>query len=170
MVSRAAAISIGRLDHVVLTCASVPRTVDFYTRVLGMRAVTFSSNPPRQALAFGQQKINLHQAGQEFEPKATHPKPGSQDICLLLESGQTIDACRRHLAACGVDVEEGPVERTGALGKILSVYVRDPDGNLIEVRVAPASDLAFSNSLFSPLSFELSSRATTRQSDMITPF
>ncbi|MDT8914910.1 VOC family protein [Amycolatopsis sp. PS_44_ISF1] len=120
---------IDRLDHLVLTVADVEATVAFYTRVLGMTEVTFRGG--RRALAFGRSKINLHQAGHEFEPKARRPVPGSADLCLI--TTDTLDEVQEELARAGVAVEEGPVERTGATGPILSVYFRDPDGNLIEV-------------------------------------
>jgi catechol 2,3-dioxygenase-like lactoylglutathione lyase family enzyme len=122
-------ISLERLDHLVLTVADIERTVAFYTEVLGMRAVTFGAG--RRALDFGPHKINLHEAGNEFDPKAARPTPGSADLCLV--SATPVDAIMEHLLACGVDVEEGPVGRTGAQGPITSVYFRDPDGNLIEV-------------------------------------
>ncbi len=122
-------ISLERLDHIVLTVADVERTLDFYTRVLGMRAVAFGDG--RRALHFGAQKINLHQAGREFEPKAARPGPGSADFCLI--SATPIDEVAAHLERCGVPIEEGPVPRTGAQGSITSVYFRDPDGNLLEV-------------------------------------
>lgn len=118
-----------RIDHLVLTVADIPRTVDFYQRVLGMRHEVFGEG--RSALVFGQQKLNLHQAGREFEPKAAHPLPGAIDLCLV--TTWPLDRLLAHLAAEGVAVEEGPVRRTGALGPIESVYVRDPDGNLIEI-------------------------------------
>lgn len=118
-----------RIDHLVLTVADIPRTVDFYQRVLGMRHQVFGEG--RSALAFGQQKLNLHQAGREFEPKAAHPLPGAIDLCLV--TPWPLERLLAHLAAEGVAVEEGPVRRTGALGPIESVYVRDPDDNLIEI-------------------------------------
>lgn len=118
-----------RIDHLVLTVADIPRTVDFYQRVLGMRHEVFGEG--RSALAFGQQKLNLHQAGREFEPKAAHPLPGAIDLCLV--TTWPLERLLAHLAAEGVAVEEGPVRRTGALGPIESVYVRDPDENLIEI-------------------------------------
>ncbi|MDH4557495.1 VOC family protein [Pseudomonas sp. BN417] len=118
-----------RLDHLVLTVADIPRTLDFYQRVLGMRHETFGNG--RHALAFGQQKFNLHQAGKEFEPKAAQPMPGAIDLCLITR--WPLERVLEHLAEQGVEVEEGPVMRTGALGPIESVYFRDPDGNLIEV-------------------------------------
>ena len=113
----------------MLTVADIDATVDFYTRVLGMEAVTFGAG--RTALAFGRSKINLHRAGHEFEPKAHRPTPGSADLCLIAAS--PLDRVIEDLAAHGVPVEEGPVERTGATGPIRSVYFRDPDQNLIEV-------------------------------------
>jgi catechol 2,3-dioxygenase-like lactoylglutathione lyase family enzyme len=120
---------VSRFDHVVLTVASIDATVDFYTRVLGMTAVTFGDG--RTALRFGDSKINLHQAGHEFEPKARHPAPGSMDLCLIVDD--PIEDALAQLAAAGVAVEEGPVARTGATGEIVSCYLRDPDGNLIEL-------------------------------------
>lgn len=122
-------MKILRLDHMVLTVADVSVTCDFYARVLGMEVVTFGQG--RKALAFGAQKINLHQAGREFEPKAARPTPGSADLCLI--AGIALDAVIAHLAAQDVAIEEGPVARTGATGPIRSVYFRDPDGNLVEV-------------------------------------
>src|SRR3954447_13662285 len=120
---------IDRLDHLVLTVADIEATVGFYTRVLGMRAVTFGEG--RRALVFGQSKINLHEAGREFEPKADRPTPGSADVCLI--SPDPLDRLIDELADLGVAVEEGPVDRTGATGPIVSVYIRDPDRNLIEI-------------------------------------
>jgi len=120
---------IDRLDHLVLTVASIDATAEFYTRVLGMEVVTFGAG--RTALAFGTSKINLHEAGKEFEPKARRPTPGSADLCLIVEDG--ITEVMAELAAAGVDTEEGPVPRTGATGPITSCYLRDPDGNLIEL-------------------------------------
>lgn len=120
---------IERLDHLVLTVRDIAATCEFYARVLGMEVVTFGEG--RRALAFGQQKFNLHEAGREFEPKADRPTPGSADLCLITQ--ETLDAVIAHLAACDVPILEGPVRRTGALGPITSVYFRDPDANLIEV-------------------------------------
>ena len=122
-------VRIDRLDHLVLTVADIDATVEFYTRVLGMEAVTFGTG--RIALAFGRSKINLHRAGHEFEPKAFRPTPGSADLCLIADGA--LDQVIKDLAAHDVPVEEGPVERTGATGPILSVYFRDPNQNLIEV-------------------------------------
>lgn len=121
-----------RLDHLVLTVADLDLTCDFYERVLGMQAISFSSGGiERRALRFGEQKINLHQAGNEFEPKADTPTPGSADLCFIVD--QTMDEMVAHLQTHGVAIEEGPVQRTGAEGPIMSIYFRDPDGNLIEV-------------------------------------
>ena len=128
-------ISITRLDHLVLTVRDIAATCDFYSRVLGMAVVTFGEG--RTALSFGNQKINLHQAGREFEPKAAYPTPGSADLCLITdaEPAETLAA----LQAQGVPVELGPARRTGALGAIESIYLRDPDGNLIEIAHYPES-------------------------------
>jgi catechol 2,3-dioxygenase-like lactoylglutathione lyase family enzyme len=123
------AVRVDRLDHLVLTVASIEATVTFYSRVLGMGVVTFGSG--RTALTFGTSKINLHQAGEEFEPKALRPTPGSADICLIVDDD--IADVIAQLAAAGVRLEQGPVERTGATGPIVSCYLRDPDHNLIEL-------------------------------------
>ena len=120
---------VARLDHLVLTVASIEATVEFYTRVLGMGVVTFGAG--RTALTFGTSKINLHETGKEFEPKASHPTPGSADICLIVDDG--IADVVAQLTVAGVPVEAGPVERTGATGPIVSCYLRDPDHNLIEL-------------------------------------
>jgi catechol 2,3-dioxygenase-like lactoylglutathione lyase family enzyme len=122
-------IRVDRLDHLVLTVADVEKTCAFYGRVLGMNAVAFGGG--RKALAFGTQKINLHAHGREFEPKAGRPTPGSADLCFI--TGVSLPEVVAHLNAQGVAIIEGPVERTGATGPILSIYFRDPDGNLIEV-------------------------------------
>jgi catechol 2,3-dioxygenase-like lactoylglutathione lyase family enzyme len=118
---------VAALDHLVLTVADIGATVAFYER-LGMRGETFGDG--RRALRFGEQKINLHEAGAEFEPYALRPTPGSADLCFLVED--SLDEVARALAAAGVEIELGPVERTGAVGAIDSIYVRDPDGNLVE--------------------------------------
>lgn len=120
---------IDSLDHLVLTVADIDVTSDFYAKALGMELVTFGSG--RKALKFGAQKINLHQEGREFEPKAHRPTPGSADLCFL--TATPLAEVLIHLAACGVTVIEGPVRRTGAQGDILSIYLRDPDQNVIEV-------------------------------------
>ena len=122
-------MQIEGLDHLVLTVADVGRTRDFYERVLGMEPVVFGEG--RHGLAFGSQKINLHEAGREFEPKAAVPTPGSADLCFL--ANVSVAEVVEHLQANGVEILEGPVGRTGATGPIKSVYFRDPDGNLIEV-------------------------------------
>ena len=125
--------AVQSLDHLVLTVADLAATLAFYETVLGMTAARFvpADGTERWALAFGGQKINLHLAGREFEPKAARPVPGSADLCFL--SPTPVAVWLTHLAAQGVDVLEGPVKRTGAQGAILSLYVRDPDGNLIEI-------------------------------------
>ena len=125
--------SIDRIDHIVLTCHDVERTVTFYQQVLGMEPVTFAGG--RRGLAFGRQKFNLHQAGREFEPKALKPGPGTIDLCLVTLTPLT--DVQAHLKAQGVAIIEGPVQKTGATGPIQSVYFRDPDGNLIEVSNYP---------------------------------
>lgn len=122
-------MQIERLDHLVLTVANIATTCAWYRRVLGMEVVTFAGG--RTALAWGQQKINLHQHGHEFEPKASHPLPGSADLCFI--TGTPLNDVVAHLQANGVPIIEGPLQRTGALGAMVSLYVRDPDGNLIEV-------------------------------------
>jgi catechol 2,3-dioxygenase-like lactoylglutathione lyase family enzyme len=122
-------ITLDHLDHLVLTVADLDRTIAFYRDVLGMRVETFGTG--RTALVFGQQKINLHLAGNEFEPKALRPTPGSADLCFI--AATPLEAVIAHLDASGVAIAEGPVQRTGATGPILSVYVRDPDENLIEI-------------------------------------
>ena len=122
-------MKIARLDHLVLTVRDVEATCAFYARVLGMEPVTFGDG--RRALRFGGQKINLHQVGREVEPNAMHPTPGSGDLCFI--STVPLAAAERHIRACGVAIEAGPAERTGAVGPIRSLYFRDPDGNLLEV-------------------------------------
>jgi len=122
-------ITIDYLDHLVLTVASLDATTAWYRDVLGMRVEIFGEG--RTALVFGGEKINLHEAGKEFEPKALRPTPGSADLCFV--SSTPLETVIEHLGALGVPVEEGPVKRTGASGPILSVYVRDPDENLIEI-------------------------------------
>jgi len=122
-------VRIDRLDHLVLTVADPDATCAFYQQALGMAVVRFGKN--RVALRFGRQKINLHRAGYEFEPKAQRPTPGSGDLCFIAACPLAEVVAR--LEAEGVAVEQGPVERSGATGPIRSVYFRDPDGNLIEV-------------------------------------
>jgi catechol 2,3-dioxygenase-like lactoylglutathione lyase family enzyme len=122
---------VDRLDHLVLTVKDINVTCRFYATVLGLEIVTFGDH--RQALACGSQRINLHQAGQEIEPKAYQPTPGSADLCFL--SAASLEDVMTHLHDCGVEIILGPVRRTGAAGKMMSVYCRDPDLNLIEVGV-----------------------------------
>lgn len=117
------------IDHLVLTVASIERAVDFYQRVLGMTAEQFGPQK-RWALAFGTQKINLHESGREFDPKAAVALPGTADLCFVVEDFAGVPA---HLAACGVEIMMGPVPRNGARGPMMSYYFRDPDQNLIEV-------------------------------------
>jgi catechol 2,3-dioxygenase-like lactoylglutathione lyase family enzyme len=123
------AIDIHSLDHLVLTVADLDETIDFYEHVLGMRPVRFGDG--RRALEFGPSKINLHETGREIEPHARMPVSGSADLCLVTTTPP--DQVLAHLRARNVTVEIGPVPRTGARGPITSVYVRDPDGNLIEI-------------------------------------
>ena len=123
-------------DHVVLTARDVRATADFYARVLGMRVSLFEAQDPEGpfhfcALHFGAQKINLHQAGHEFEPKALFPTPGAADLCFVTLS--TPVEIVRHLRDVGVEIIEGPAPRTGARGPMTSVYIRDPDRNLVEI-------------------------------------
>jgi catechol 2,3-dioxygenase-like lactoylglutathione lyase family enzyme len=122
-------LSIDHLDHIVLTVADIDATIAFYASVLGMTAVTFGAG--RRALAFGPQKINLHRAGHEFSPCARQPTSGSADFCLITK--MPLEAAIAHVQSCGVKIEEGPVDRTGAIGPLRSFYFRDPDGNLVEV-------------------------------------
>ncbi|OGE51573.1 hypothetical protein PENARI_c013G00918 [Penicillium arizonense] len=129
--------AVKSLDHLVLTVRSIPRTVAWYTTYLGMRHEIFTSPlnqaVQRHALIFGSQKINLHQSGKEFEPKAQEVMPGSADLCFLTD--ENVETVLAAFEEARIEILEGAkiVERTGAVGKIRSVYVRDPDGNLIEV-------------------------------------
>ncbi|MFO7593787.1 MAG: VOC family protein [Pseudomonadota bacterium] len=117
------------IDHVVLTVRDITATYEFYEKTLGMQVITFSAG--RTALQFGTQKINLHLYGKEFEPKASHPAPGSADLCFITDSSPKEIA--EHLESSHIDILDGPVQRTGARGPITSYYFRDPDGNLIEL-------------------------------------
>lgn len=128
-------MKIDAIDHIVLTVGNVEATCAFYARVLGMEVVTFGAD--RRALAFGSQKINLHQVGAELEPRAPNAMPGTGDVCLI--TATPMPQVLAHLSACGVNVLQGPVPRTGARGPIMSVYFRDPDGNLVEVSNYPAA-------------------------------
>lgn len=122
-------MKISHLDHLVLTVSNIETTCHFYQTVLGFEVITFKGN--RKALKFGNQKINLHQQGNEFEPKALQPTPGSADLCFI--SDTPISEVVAHLNQLNIQIEEGPIERTGAIHPILSVYIRDPDQNLIEI-------------------------------------
>lgn len=122
-------IRIKSLDHLVITASDLQATVDFYATVLGMEHVAFGDN--LHAMHFGDQKFNIHDASTDVSPKAANIVPGSEDFCLISET--PISQVIRHLAECGVAVEEGPVTRSGAAGTLESVYFRDPDGNLVEV-------------------------------------
>ncbi|EBG2393022.1 VOC family protein [Salmonella enterica] len=118
-----------RIDHLVLTVSDISTTIRFYEEVLGFSVVTFKQN--RKALIFGAQKINLHQQEMEFEPKASKPTPGSADLCFI--TSIPINDVVSEILQAGIPIVEGPVERTGAKGEIMSIYIRDPDGNLIEI-------------------------------------
>lgn len=120
---------VNRIDHLVLTVADIATTVTFFERVLGMQKIEFGEG--RIALAFGRQKINLHQLGAEFEPHAGRVQAGSADLCFIIDD--SLDEALEQLQNLGVEVIDGPVARTGAEGPLRSLYFRDPDGNLIEI-------------------------------------
>jgi len=120
---------IDRIDHLVLTVVDIEKTCNFYSQVLGMEVLTFGEN--RHALIFGKQKFNLHEKGKELKLRAKNATPGAVDVCLIVEN--SIEEVVAHLRSVGVTIEQGPVERAGASGTIMSVYFRDPDENLIEV-------------------------------------
>ena len=122
-------MKISKLDHFVLTVRDIEKTISFYTSVMGMKKEVFGQG--RVALKYGDQKINLHEFGNEFEPKASNPMPGSADLCFITKT--PLNEAISHVKSFGVEIIEGPVERTGAKGSILSFYFRDPDNNLIEV-------------------------------------
>ena len=122
-------MNISRIDHIVLTVRDIKATVNFYQATLGMDVETFGEG--RIALKFGSQKINLHEYHKEFEPKAEIPTPGSGDLCFITDT--PLDEAIKHVKNQGVEIIEGPVDRTGAQGPIVSFYFRDPDSNLIEV-------------------------------------
>jgi len=122
-------IEIEQLDHLVLTVRDIDVSCEFYTQVLGMQRIHFGAG--RTALKFGRQKINLHLYRQEFPPCAATPTPGSADLCFITRT--PLDEVARHIQSCDVPIEEGPIRRSGANGPILSLYVRDPDGNLLEI-------------------------------------
>lgn len=125
-------IGLKSLDHLVLTVADIEATCVFY-KALGMERVSFAtpSGEVREALRFGVQKINLHRVGAEFAPHAARPVSGSADLCFL--SDTPLSEWQTHLTAQGIPIAEGPVRRTGATGPLMSIYLRDPDGNLIEI-------------------------------------
>jgi catechol 2,3-dioxygenase-like lactoylglutathione lyase family enzyme len=127
-------MKVTTLDHLVLTVQDLDSTVDFYTRVLGMTVSAFGEG--RLALKYGTQKINLHELGSEFHPNARRTQPGSADLCFLSED--PLDNWVDHLEQEGVDLVAGPVQRTGAVGPMDSIYCRDPDGNLLEISNYPA--------------------------------
>jgi len=129
VIQEAQAMHIDRLDHLVLTVTDIAATCTFYTRTLGMQAVTFGGG--RKALVFGDQKINLHQVGHEFEPKALRPIPGSADVCFI--TSVPLAEVIAHLHSQNVEILGGPVARSGAVAPLTSIYIRDPDQNLIEV-------------------------------------
>ena len=122
-------IEIKSLDHLVITASDLQATVRFYSKVLGMEHVEFGDG--LHAMHFGNQKFNIHDATTDVRPKARNIVPGSEDFCLLTET--PVSEVIRHLQHCGVAIEEGPVNRSGAAGTLESVYFRDPDGNLVEV-------------------------------------
>ena len=122
-------MKISKLDHLVLTVTDIEKTASFYVSVLGMVKEVFGDG--RVALKCGSQKINLHELGKEFEPKANKPTPGSADLCFITNT--PLDDAMAHVKGCGVEIIEGPVERTGTNGPLRSFYFRDPDQNLIEV-------------------------------------
>ncbi len=121
--------NVSHIDHLVLTVKNIPASVEFYVQVLGMQSIQFGEG--RTALKFGQQKINLHEAGNEFEPKAKNATPGSADLCLITQTELT--QAMAHVQSCQIEIIEGPVERSGANEKLLSFYIHDPDQNLIEI-------------------------------------
>jgi catechol 2,3-dioxygenase-like lactoylglutathione lyase family enzyme len=120
---------IASLDHLVLTTARLDDCIWFYTEVLGMKVETFGTG--RIALKFGHQKINIHQSGKEFEPRARIPTPGALDLCFIADG--PLDEVIRHLEQHQIKIELGPVPRIGAEFPLRSIYIRDPDLNLIEI-------------------------------------
>ena len=122
-------MTLEKLDHLVLPVSNIDAIATFYTTYLGMEKRIFGDN--RVALHFGDQKINLHPAGWDYEPKARVSTPGSADLCFIVS--ERVESIQTKLVQLGVDIIEGPVERTGATGRLSSIYIRDPDGNLIEL-------------------------------------
>lgn len=121
------------IDHVVLTVKSIDKSLHFYCTVLGMTEITFGQG--RKAILCGMQKINLHEVGNEFEPKALNPLPGSMDICFVTD--KPLKEIMKELNAHKIAIIEGPIEKIGANGKMLSIYIRDPDQNLVEISNYP---------------------------------
>lgn len=124
-------MKVKELDHLVLTANDIDKTIKFYTTVFGMELVSFEDG--RKSLRFSKQKINLHKAGQEISPHAKHPLPGSADLCFI--SDTSMEQIIEHLNSCEISILEGPVKRTGATGLLLSIYIQDPDGNLLEISI-----------------------------------
>ena len=129
-------MKLNKIDHLVLTVRDIDVSCNFYVEILGMKEISFGLG--RRGVAFGDQKINFHQIGKEFEPCAAQPTPGSADLCFI--TGLTLPDVISHLQNCGIEIIEGPVERIGATGPISSVYIRDPDYNLIEIATYPSDD------------------------------
>ncbi|GIR62192.1 MAG: virulence protein [Alphaproteobacteria bacterium] len=128
-------MKLEKIDHVVITVKDLKKTIDFYTNILGMKLEKFSSsldnNQIRYAVSFGSQKINIHEEKKPIKPNALNPSSGSMDICFI--SKNKINDWVHHLVKKGINIEIGPEKKTGALGPILSIYIRDPDFNLIEI-------------------------------------
>ena len=122
-------MEVNKIDHVVLTVQDIDETLAFYQKVLGMERVVCGEG--RVALKFGNHKLNLHESGNEYEPKAMQPVPGSVDLCLITPT--PLNEAIQHIESCGVVIIHGPVNRTGACGSLMSIYFRDPSGDLIEV-------------------------------------
>ena len=123
------AMKVKKIDHLVLTVVDIEQTINFYTTILGLELISIEDG--RMALKFGTQKINLHKAGQEISPHAKHPLPGSTDLCFITET--SIQQVIEHLNSCGITILEGPAKKIGATGPLLSIYIQNPDGNLIEI-------------------------------------
>ena len=127
-------LGVHSIDHIVMQAVDVPETIKFYTEILGMTHSEFQPPAGGQCaslLHFGAQKINLHDAGSPFRPHARNPAAGSVDLCFITQ--QPLGDWQQHLSKFGIVIEDGPVLKTGANGTLLSIYIRDPDGNLIEI-------------------------------------
>ena len=125
---------LNSIDHIVMQAFDVPETIKFYTEILGMTHIEFqppTGGPARHSLHFGAQKINIHDVSAPFVPHARNPVAGAVDLCFVTQ--QSIGDWQQHLAKCGIAIEVGPVRKIGANGPLLSIYIRDPDGNLIEI-------------------------------------